>query len=359
MIAVKPADARISDAHVLLTGSVPLHSAEEVINYCGGGLGDLAVGIPDGEVGDRSLWIIFQAYRVFDGHPQLRTTQRPQPEYNWRPAGLGDMWQFTIRDDASELSFDDLQYATHAARSYEVFAAAKKSGIVPEGARFQVSLPLPESGCGWFFPGVDDLAKVVSAYETALGKELAQILETVPHDELVLQWDVCWEILDIEGVFPWTLPGSMPFDRFTDVCGRMSRDIPPEVLLGYHFCYADLGHRHMMEPLDIGLSVRMSNAAAQSSGRRVDFTHMAVPIDRTDRDYFAPLADLHDGGPKPFLGLVHYADGLDGSLRRASVAREFLSDFGVATECGWGRRPAWQVPELITLHRKLVENLLR
>src|SRR5262249_16094916 len=89
---------RMSTATVLLTGSVPLSSAEEVMNYCGGGLGDIAVGIPDGEVGDRSMWIIYQAYRVLDGHRQLITTQQPQPGYNWRPSGFDDFWQFAIRD---------------------------------------------------------------------------------------------------------------------------------------------------------------------------------------------------------------------------------------------------------------------
>jgi hypothetical protein len=353
---VQPPSPVMSHADALLTGSVPLYSAQEVINYCGGGLGDVAVGIPDGEVGDRSLWIIFQAYRIFDGHPQLVTTQRPQPSYNWRPSGLDDMWLFSVRDRRENLTFDDLQYARNAEESYKVFEAAKAAGTVPANARFQVRLPLPESGCSWFFPDVDDLGMVVPAYEAALHRELRRILDIVSGSELTIQWDVCWEVLDIEGAFPWTLPGKSAFERFADACGRMSANIPEEVLLGYHFCYADLGHRHMMEPVDLSLSVRMSNAAAENSGRRVDFTHMAVPINRDDKQYFAPLAELHHPGPKVFLGLIHYSDGLDGAMRRAAVASEFLPDFGVATECGWGRRPAWQVPELITLHRRVIEG---
>lgn len=347
-----------TDAKILLVGSVPLSSTEEVLQYCGAGLGDLAVGIPDGEVGDRSLWVIFQAYRVFHGHPQLETTQRPQPDFNWRPGGLHDIWQFRILDDVHELEFNNLHYADNAIRSYGLFRKMREAGTIPAGTRFQCSLPFPESGPSWFFPRPDDLARVIPAYEKALLREVARILVAIPHHDLVLQWDVCWEVLDIEGIFPWSLPGSDPFDRFVQTCQRVSPRIPEEVLLGYHYCYADLGHVHMKEPDDLGLCVRMSNAAAKSSGRRVDFTHMPVPRNRADGAYFTPLRDLDENGTRIFLGLVHNADGVDGSIERATIAREFLDDFGIATECGWGRRPAWQVPELITMHREVLARII-
>jgi hypothetical protein len=344
---------RMSTAAVLLTGSVPLYSTEEVINYCGGGLGDIAVGIPDGEVGDRSMWIIYQAYRVLDGHPQLTTTQQPQPEYNWRPSGFDDFWRFAIRDGET-LSLDDIGYARTAAESYATFRERKAVGIVPESARFQVSLPLPESAASWFFPDPAHRRQGIEAYATALQRELETLLDTVPHDELTIQWDTCWEILDVEGAARWTLPGEPPLERFRAMCARMSSAIPSEVLLGYHLCYGDLGHKHMKTPETLAASVRMSNVAAESSGRQVDFVHMAVPADRTDEAYFEPLQHLRPG-PKPFLGLVHDGDGVEGGLRRWDVAAKFVPDFGIATECGWGRRPAWQVPSLIKLHRQILE----
>lgn len=345
------------NADVLLVGSVPLISTEEVIQYCGGGLGDVAVGIPDGEVGDRSLWIVFQAYRIFHGHPQLETIQRPQPDYNWRPAGLHDMWQFRIRDGVEELTFDNLRYADHAIKSYAMFRSERDAGTIPPGVKFQCSLPFPESGPSWFFPRREDLARVIPAYEKALLGEVAKILTGIPHEDLVLQWDVCWEVLDIEGIFPWSLPDSDPFDRFVHTCQRLSPQVPNDITLGYHYCYADLGHRHMKEPDDLALCVRMSNAAVANSGRRVDYAHMPVPRARDEEAYFAPLRDLDQNDTKVFLGLVHATDGINGTLRRATTAKKFLANFGIATECGWGRRPAWQVPELITLHRDVLARL--
>ena len=54
---------------VLLVGSVPLESAEAVFRTCSQELGEYVWCLPDGEVGDRTIWVVFQAYRVFHEHP--------------------------------------------------------------------------------------------------------------------------------------------------------------------------------------------------------------------------------------------------------------------------------------------------
>ena len=79
---------------------------------------------------------------------------------------------------------------------------------------------------------------------------------------------------------------------------------------------------------------------------------MPVPRDRDDDAYFRPLADLDPGGARVFLGLVHHTDGLDGLKRRLATAPRHLDASGVATECGFGRRPPEQVPALLELHRR-------
>ena len=45
---------------VLLLGSIPLSSAEEVFEVVGSELGKFVKRIPDGETGPRSLWIVCQ-----------------------------------------------------------------------------------------------------------------------------------------------------------------------------------------------------------------------------------------------------------------------------------------------------------
>ena len=40
------------------------------------------------------------------------------------------------------------------------------------------------------------------------------------------------------------------------------------------------------------------------------------------------------------------------------VARRFVAEFGIATECGWGRRPPATVPQLLRIHRELSRGVV-
>jgi hypothetical protein len=51
-----------------------------------------------------------------------------------------------------------------------------------------------------------------------------------------------------------------------------------------------------------------------------------------------------------FLGLVHDADGVEGTRRRIAVAAKYAGDFGIAAECGFGRRPPETIPNLLRVH---------
>jgi hypothetical protein len=52
-----------------------------------------------------------------------------------------------------------------------------------------------------------------------------------------------------------------------------------------------------------------------------------------------------------FLGLIHFTDGLEGSMRRLRIAERFIRDFGVASECGFGRRDPQTIRDLLILHK--------
>ena len=64
---------------LLLVGSIPGDTAAEVMNQWGGGLGKRLAAVPDGEIGERSAWITFLAYRTFHPNPAMETVQRPLP----------------------------------------------------------------------------------------------------------------------------------------------------------------------------------------------------------------------------------------------------------------------------------------
>ena len=57
-----------------------------------------------------------------------------------------------------------------------------------------------------------------------------------------------------------------------------------------------------------------------------------------------------------YLGLIHDTDGVEGTMKRIATAQRFINDFGIATECGFGRRPAETVPALIDLHASLLAH---
>ena len=52
-----------------------------------------------------------------------------------------------------------------------------------------------------------------------------------------------------------------------------------------------------------------------------------------------------------YLGLIHLHDGVDGALQRMEIAAKYLPNFGISTQCGWGRRPPEQkIEDLLQLH---------
>jgi hypothetical protein len=215
------------------------------------------------------------------------------------------LWNFRVREGVDKVAFEDLKYAAAAKQSYETFRQLRSSGTIPPGVRFQVCLPTPES-IMVFFREPGQLAQIISGYVDAMEKELQKLLQAIPHEDLLIQWDVCSEVLDIEGVFPWALTGEPgPEERYEKTIARLSSRIPDTVQVGYHLCYADLGHKHMKEPEDLGLVVQMANRTAQVSGRRADYFHMPVPRNRTDEAYFGPLKKLAIDDATLFLGLVH------------------------------------------------------
>ena len=64
---------------LLLVGSIPCNTVEEVFRTWGVTFAAHLEYMPDGEVGDRLHWIDGQAYRTFNGHPNIETLKRPHP----------------------------------------------------------------------------------------------------------------------------------------------------------------------------------------------------------------------------------------------------------------------------------------
>ncbi|HEX4192065.1 MAG TPA: hypothetical protein VHY80_03165 [Stellaceae bacterium] len=344
--------------NVHLVGSVPLDSAGQVFETCARALGPHLGSLPDGEVGHRIHWIVCQAVFVFNNHPDIELVHRPAPrdgKEQWLPRDNQDQWKFRLKSPTGAVQFDNLKYADWAIESYAVFKALRERGIIPRSTRFQVCMPTPLAGFMSFFSPEDGVC-IHKAYEAAMLREVEKMCGAIPHDDLAIQWDVAVETTMIERGQAARIGGDM-FDRWVEEVSAMGPAVPPGVALGYHICYGDFNHRHAVEPKDLSVAVRMLNEAASRANRPLDFVHLPVPINRNDDAYFAPLRDLRVDDARVFLGLIHYDDGIAGTQARIKTAKQHLADFGIATECGFGRRRPETLTELLRIHREVADHL--
>jgi hypothetical protein len=251
----------------------------------------------------------------------------------------------------------DLGYASEAARSYRRLRTVRDSGLLPRTVRLQVNLPTPATGVARF---VGDPARRAAArplFEHALLRELDRIVAAVPAEDLSIQWNVREEVVAIEAGGSGDSESGTAWDDYLVTLRRLSRFIPHDALVGYHFCYRNGTGQTDTEPADLATTVRMANAAVDQTPRNTDFFHMAVPASRADDAYFAPLAELERSDARLFFGLVHDTDGAAGASQRIAAARRRIADFGISTSCGLGDRPAGRVAMLFHIQREVLSVL--
>ena len=318
--------------------------------------------IPDGEVGKRYYWIQFQnlLFETVDGLERIG-----EPGYYLR--GEFDTRPITLAEGvaADDIDFGALGYADAAIESYATFVRLREEGVIPEGVRFQVSLPTPAGVVGSFFE-LSLRAAIEPVYERAVFRELATILDAVPHDDLAIQWDTALEfgLLDKAEIFGHKMLAWFGESHAEILAGVLERGIrqaaavPVGVELGYHLCYGDVEEAHFFEPADATTLAEVAAGLVAGAPRPITWIHLPVPIERDDEAYFAPLGEVTwPETTELYLGLVHHEDGVEGALRRAAAAAPFVSGFGIATECGFGRGPVERTAPLLALHREVAAAL--
>lgn len=358
-----------------LVGSINQPTAEDTFRIVSENLGAHLTRIPDGEVGDRFHWILFQG-AAFDATPGL--TRLPIDPiivagFDLRPLRLDGSVA------AEDLEFAPLGYASAAIESYSQFVALREAGTIAEDVRFQVCLPTPLAPLTTYVLASDQAA-VYPAYERAILRELETITAAIPAADLAIQFDLATEFAYIEGVslgggplVAWFASGkadddvdsaahtAQVIDGCVELAARVASEVSADAQLGFHLCYGDVAESHFVEPPDSAHLVAVANGLRSATSRPIDFVHLPVPIERDDAAYFAPLAGLNlDSSTELFLGLVHHEDGVEGAERRIRAAADPLTaagvaQFGVATECGFGRGPAERTAPLLALHAAVIE----
>lgn len=343
---------------LIMVGSVPLDTPEAVFGWvAGSGLGAHMPFVPDGEPGERSFWITGQAYRAFNGHPDIETIARPDRiggVENWKPRrAAADQWSFKVRDGVDQVRFGDagwrLGYARDAVASYFVFKTLRARGLLAPTMRFQICLPMPVSTCIVMFRGhPEDFAKIIPGYARALGDEVRKIAELIDPADLVIQWDSTGEAACLK---------DPRLSRVTAAAiEELSAAVHRDTLLGFHLCHGSLPANSffMRRPEDLAILVDAMNAILELSARKVDFIHFPI-VDHADASYYAPLSRLKVARTRWYLGCIHGMDDTADFRQRLRQARSYVPDFGVGAPCGYGRFDSDRVGAIAQDHLRALE----
>ena len=331
-----------------LIGSVGLENAEAVFTSVSEILGSSCSRIPDGETGARGYWIRWQDTTFANcAELEAKTVTQSLPDFKDKV----ERTFYSLKDsvEANAIEFGELGYAREALESWALFSRLAEASKIPTATRFQVSLPTPVALLSGFVM-MDSRAACEPALERAMIDDLNRIQDGIPNDRLAIQWDVCYEVVGTDGGPPLHYENSIAGSAA--LVGRLCGHVRDAVEMGIHLCYGDPGHQHIINPEDLTTSVGFANAICTASPRPVHFMHMPVPRDRADEAYFAALNNLAmPRETRLILGLVHHTDGAAGTRVRMATADKFVTDYDVATECGFGRRDPATVPELLEIHK--------
>ena len=343
--------------NVHLVGSVPLADAREVFATVSAVLGQHLKYLPDGETGDRLDWITWLE-PVFSEHPAFEPSgetfqlhgglQRKDRRYRLKPGVSIE----TVR-------FDNIFYADNAIKSYAVFVDLKRQGKIPKHCKFQVDL-VPAHSVIWLYVQENLHTSVDKLFNDAVLREIDKLAVAIPHDELAIQFDVASAVfarLERDEPTSYGKTKNEMQETFSHIVLRLANHVPASVDLLFHFCYGDAGHKHVIEPTDMGDMVEFANRLAAKMTRPIQLIHMPVPRGRSDAAYFESLTQLKLRPETELcLGLVHYTDGIPGTMARLKTAKTFVNRFSIATECGFGRRDSKTIPELLRIHAAVAER---
>jgi hypothetical protein len=334
---------------VHFVGSIPLPDSESVFRTLAGAAGPYLKRLPDGETGIRKTWIRFlqdvlaenPAIELAKDVPPFKFTQwdgkvvREIPRLRVKPGMVPDAKKFTTG------------YADMAIESFGVFDRLQKSGVIPAGVKFQISIPTPIAPTyNNMIP--EDRQKLLPGLTRHFIGEVHKIAGVLPNDRIAIQWDVCQEVLAWEGYFD---KGPVDFRTETiDVLAQIGDAVPLAIELGYHLCYGSPADEHMVQPKDAGIMVEIVNAIVARVKRSIQFFHLPVPKGRTDDAFFAPLEKLKlRPGTELYLGLIHHNDAAGDATRLAAAKRHTHVD-GIGTECGMARGDPARLAALLKSH---------
>ncbi|HTT81785.1 MAG TPA: hypothetical protein VMF86_19135, partial [Stellaceae bacterium] len=221
---------------VHFVGSIPLPDAETVFRTLSAATGPYLKRLPDGETGIRKTWIRF-LQQVLADNPAIEVAHDVPPFQftQWDGKLIREIARLRVKPGATpDPATFHTGYADMATQSWALFERLQREGAIPQGVKFQVSLPTPIAPVyNNMVPS--DRPRILPALTQHLTGEVAAIARAVPNDRLAVQWDVCQEVLAWEGYYD---RGPVDFrDETIAVLREIGDAVPEPVELGYHLCY--------------------------------------------------------------------------------------------------------------------------
>lgn len=161
---------------MLLVGSLPVPSAEEVFRLVAGHLGGLVRRIPDG---DQHGWILAAA-DSFATNDALEPDRRVQLSPNGFAVQLYRLRPGRTSDD---LTLGPYRYVETAKASYAQFLRLRDAGVIPPGTRLQVTLPGPGTSAYVVRLPAQELLPIA---RRALAAEIEAITAAIPAADLTI-----------------------------------------------------------------------------------------------------------------------------------------------------------------------------
>jgi hypothetical protein len=348
-----PARHRASRRQVQLLGSIPAPSAEAAIQQALDLLGTRTRLLPDGETGDRQLWIL-NLIRELGNHPDLELR---------RPGDWSDY------DHTSRLGvrrghrFDGHGVDLGHVKAFETGYAALQTVAARNGRddlSFLVGLP-GDFDMALFTFGPLGGFRYRKVFADLMLREI-EAIHSQAGDRVVFQLE-----LPAELVFVTQLPKplrALGASYLARQVTAMIRRAPVGARFALHLCLGDLQNKALGKPQDAEPMVVLANALLKAwpSTQVLDYLHLPFAAGETPAPlsppFYRPLNHLTvPPETRLIAGFIHESQSdevLADTLRLIETAAGRPVD--IATACGLGRRTPQAATQALTKSATTADN---
>ncbi|WP_163507056.1 hypothetical protein [Fodinicola acaciae] len=319
----------MAERKALLLGTLPGASAEEAMRAAVDRLGPHLRQLPDGETGDRRIWIV-GLINSFRDHPDLEVAH----EGDW--SDYKHQLNYRVRR-GHQLRGEslDLGYLHWYQVNRPVFDQ------LDTGLDFQVGIP-GDLDMTMFTLGPTRMLGHREPFREATVRDITAIHAESPSG-VVYQVEVPAETVFVAKAGPL---GGIVAARLAAGLHRTVAAAPDGTSFGIHLCLGDLGHKALSGLKSAAPLVRLANAIADGwpAGRELRYVHAPLAAGEdppvTDRAFYAPLAGLRLAeGTRFVAGFLHEDRTVDEQRRLLETIDGIVGyPVDVAASCGLGRR---------------------